>query len=651
MVAQSPPRTQAPTDADSIPRELMDLPYWGVWRREDGRKIPYNPETGTRAKPNDPATFADRATAEEAFATGRYEGLCVFIDEALGVTGGDLDHVVPADRAFDEDALPGDVKRIIRIANTWACWSPSGTGVRFIFAASLGRTYLTNNKARKACKAEAYSRLRFMTILPDRRLTGTPEMFNPDPDDLVAWHEALGFPLRAPEQPAASPPMLTLDDQEIIDRLTRQQGGKAARLLAGKMGGYPSPSEARGALAMLTCFYSDDADQIARIVASSGLFADGTSDRERNRKATLDATTAVANYTGPRYNPEYRSSPTATVTGAWNRTPPREEDHAAVGEIPDGGLSRDELLAQLRAATATIARERERRVAAEARADALSHERSRVMQILRAPDLSAGQKLTAFGTVLELGARISNGEAPAPAGYRLPAYIVGEKTGQTTETVQRHLRSLDKLGIIRKTTMREETQRERVDLETGEIVAAPGLRDITYVNIPDGDVGKVIDAALTFRRPEDAPQRGGKRTPRCADHPNAEIVTTWQAACGECGVVLDTGQSVRRPDASESRFAPEDAVAVATPPPGSSGASFEPEPQRGYPVYSDTKTEPEPPPVWSPANFEPEPCVDCGSPLPPDRRYRCLACASAAPAGMPPPRAIPRPHVGYGVAS
>ncbi len=609
MVAQSPPQTQqTPTDADSIPRALMDLPYWGVWKREGGRKIPYNPETGTRAKPNDPATFADRATAEEAFATGRYEGLCVFIDEAIGVTGGDLDDVVPADRAFDEAALPGDVKRIIRLANTWTGWSPSGEGIRFIFAASLGRTYLTNNKARNACKAEAYSRLRFMTILPDRRLTGTPETFNPDPDDLVAWHEALGFQLRAPEQPATSPPILTLDDQEIIDRLTRQQGGKAARLLAGDVGGYPSPSEARASLSMLACFYSDDPEQIARILASSGLFAAGTRDRERKRKATLDATTAIERYTGPRYNPEYRSDPTATFTGAWNRTRPDEEDHSgAAEEIPDAGQSRDELLAALRAATATIDRERARRRAAEARADALSHERSRVMQILRAPDLSAGQKLTTFGTVLDLGARIANGEEPTPAGYKLPAIIVGEKTGQTTETVQRHLRSLDKLGIIRKTTIREESPpREHVDQGTGEILTMRGMRDITYINIPDGDVGKVIDAALAFRRPDDAPKHGGARVARCVEHPTADIVRTWQDVCGECGVVLNEGQATRRPDRPECKLEPEDAVAVATSPPDLSGSSLLPEPSVAISVYRGSKLEPEPPPKRSPATFEPE---------------------------------------------
>jgi hypothetical protein len=428
--------------------------------------------------------------------------------------------------------------------------------------------------------------------------------------------------------------MLTLDDQEIIDRLTRQPGGKAARLLAGTVDGYPSPSEARGALTMLTCFYSDDPDQIARIVASSKLFTDGTSDRERRRKSTLDATTAVANYTGPRYNPEYRSGPTATVTGSWNGTRPSEEDHAAVGEIPDGGLSRDELLAQLRAATATIARERERRVAAEARADALSHERSRVMRVLRAPDLSPGMKLAAFGLILDLGARIANGEAPTPAGYRIPAAIVATTTGQTVTTVQRQMRSLDKLGIIKKVIVREETQREHVDLQTGEIIASPGLRDITYINIPDGDVGKVIDAALAFRRPEDAPARGGKRTKPCPEHPTANIVRTWQDTCGECGVVLDDGQSVRRPDASPANVAPEDAVAVAASPPGSSGAKLEPEPRVAFPVYRGSKLEPEGSPNPSGAQREPGPCVDCGSPLPPGRRYRCAACA---PAAMSPP--------------
>ena len=95
----------------SPPTRIDEMPYCGVWKRENNTKVPYNPSTGQRAKANDASTFATHAQAERAFASGKYEGLCVLVDESLGITGGDLDHVVPEEHAFDESALPADVPR------------------------------------------------------------------------------------------------------------------------------------------------------------------------------------------------------------------------------------------------------------------------------------------------------------------------------------------------------------------------------------------------------------------------------------------------------------------------------------------------------------------------------------------------------------
>ena len=620
MVAQSTPRTQAPDLArvpnppamaavvpDGIPAHIRGLDQWTPWRwKSTGKpekpftKVPVNIHTGRGASSTNPATWGTFVAAYAYAEAHALPGVGFMLSDGDDLVGIDRDGCVDPKTGAVDAHVAADLAAL----DSYTELSVSGTGVH---------TLVRGVKPPEGCKKgpiEIYSRARFF-VCTGRRLDGTPATVNERQAEIDALH-ARTFPASTQTQPAASPPTLTLDDQEIIDRLRGEHGGKAASLLSGDVSGYPSPSEARGALTMRCCFYTDDAEQIARIVASSKLFTDGTRDRERTRKATLDATTAVANYTGPRYDPEYRSGPTATITGAWNGTRPSDDTHAAAEKTVDAGQSRDELLALVASHEETIARqitvierERERRVAAEARADALSHERSRVMRILRAENLSAGQKLTAFGVVLDLGARIANGEAATPTGHRLSTWIVGEKTGQPVATVQRHLRALHDRGILQKTTVREETEREHVDLETGEIVAAPGLRDITYITIPGGDVGKVIDAALAFRRPEDAPKHGGKRT-RCPEHPTADIVRTWQDVCGECGVVLDEGQATRRPDRPECKLEPEDAVAVATSPPDLSGSSLIADPSVVIPVYRGSKLEPEPPPKRSPATFEPE---------------------------------------------
>jgi Fe2+ or Zn2+ uptake regulation protein len=153
--------------------------------------------------------------------------------------------------------------------------------------------------------------------------------------------------------------------------------------------------------------------------------------------------------------------------------------------------------------------------------------------------------LCGFGVVLNLGARIANGETPAPAGYRLPAAEVATKTGQPVATVRRQLRALDDKGIIQKTTLREATERKIDDPETGErdTIRIRGIRDVTYIHVPDGDVGKLIDAALAFKRPEDAPKRGGHRIPTCTDcgvalqDVTVQTVTVTEGTCYDCGQV------------------------------------------------------------------------------------------------------------------
>jgi len=598
--------------------------------------VPYRPGTDLRADPTQPTTWGPHKHAAADVRAGRASGVGYVFTAYDNYFGIDLDGC----RNAETGALDPWAQTIVDRFATYTEPSPSGTGVHLI-----GEGTKPGDACKSGGQIECYDDRRYFTMTG----LGTGAIRNCQAE-LDAWYPEVWPP--QPEQAAAAPLTLTLDDEAIVSRLNGQgDGGKASRLLAGDVGDYSSPSEARASLSMLCCFYSDDPEQIARILESSGLFAGSTSDKERRRKSTLDAKTAVANYAGPRYDPEFRSGPTGTFTMNGNGPQPSEDNHGAAEETADDGQSRDELLAALSRARATITRERERRRAAESRADALSFERSRVMRVLKSPDLGPGEKLSAFGLILNLGSRIANGEEPTPNGYRLPAAIVAETTGQKVTTVRRQLNVLSERGIIEKRTLREETQREHVDQGTGEITSAPGMRDITYVHVPDGDVGRVIDACTAFRRPEDAPARGGKRTPRCADHPNADIVRTWQDCCGECGVVLDEGQATRRPDRPESKFEPD---ARATPehdgPAPGSHSKLEREPPVAIPVYRHHILEPEESAAGPGSNLEPEPCVDCGAPLAPGHRYVCTACGGKGATSRPPHPAQPR-HVGYGVAS
>ncbi len=587
------------------------MPLWGVWKYEPGpdgkpTKVPYNPKTDYRAKPNTPSTFGTRAQAERALATRNYSGLCYLVDASVGITAGDLDHVVSEADAFNEDALPPAVRRIIRIANTDTTWSPSGTGIHFIFGTTISG-YENRNGARVICHAEAYNRVRFMTHT-DRRVPGTPVTFNDDPDDLIAWLEALGFRKREAEQPPQPQPeraILSLATEEIITRASNASA-KFRELYDGGLCGKQSASEARYALMSSLLFWTRDPGQIEDIVRSSGQWNAKTKKRPELVRKEIDK--LLRAYTGPQYDPSHRGTSHLTIVPNANAN--ANADALSCADVRAELVAAHARIAELEATVTTrervIERERELRIAAEERAERLSFERSQVMHVLRATDLHPGQKLTHFADVLDLGGRIANGEKPTAAGFRTPAYNTAKMTGQKVEAVRRHRNELAKRGIYVKKNVREATEKDTVDPETGEIMTATGMREVTHIHVPENNIIHLITPAVAYTRPDDAPKRGGKRTPRCKDHPDAGTIKRWTIECAECGIPLDRGVDDPVPASEESSpiklerephvgntvlnrdiSAPE--TVAASPPP--SHAKFERQPLI-------TEPPPEPDPWW-----------------------------------------------------
>lgn len=92
------------------------------------------------------------------------------------------------------------------------------------------------------------------------------------------------------ERPVNSTPNGTvLQDSEILEKLQRQNdGGKAARLLAGDGSGYESPSHADLALTSCIAFYTQDPDQILRIWMGSGLAREKSRTRPDYQRRTIN---------------------------------------------------------------------------------------------------------------------------------------------------------------------------------------------------------------------------------------------------------------------------------------------------------------------------------------------------------------------------
>jgi putative DNA primase/helicase len=505
------------------------MPYCGVWKRENNTKVPYNPSTGQRAKSNDPRTFGTRAQVDRALATGKYEGRCYLIHESLGVTAGDLDHVIPEADAFNEAALPPDVRRIIRIANTYTTWSPSGTGIRFFFAAT-DPTYKNTNKSspsRKVCTAEAYRCLRFMTDT-GIRIAGTPDSFNDDPGDLDAWFEALGFEKREIEQPTPIRPASTYTtgtrtNADILELAFRASNGDSIRrLYNGDTTGYPQSqgdpgfsSEADLALVSRLSFYVDD-EQLIDLWRSSGLYRPKL---DRSDYVNRTITKARAGQSGT-YSPGYAP-------------PPRPEPMAATSNPQDITVD-------------TCADVRAERDQARETITQLRRDKSMLMALLLNPHVAAADK-TAVAATLDKATRKQPGEdglVTLKPGEIANDWRPRAKPGENTDPLNKDgSKPLMSRSAVKR-TMVGLTMRKFIDARSAKRQVEPKGREpyaetVWLVKPPDSVADFLAPIAL-FTPAEVTPRKPRTIAPQCPDCGVDLNVTTWtvtvtETTCPECG--------------------------------------------------------------------------------------------------------------------
>lgn len=497
---------------------LSRRPHWVGHRK----KRPVNPITGWDASPTDPATWGSHATALAMVTRQQADGVGYVLTADAPEMCIDLDHCIDAHGTVEPWAM-----EIVEALNSYTEVSPSGTGLHIWVRASV-----PGNRKRSG-KIEMYDRDRYMTV------TGRPlPGYNRPIRDAQAQVGALYARVFTQTEHAAStaPVTLTLDDHEIVDRLQRERDGKAARLLDGDTGSSPSPSEARAALAWKCCFYSDDVDQVERIVRTSGLFKAADNDRERDRKARNDAAHAVATYAGPRYTPDHTREPYLTLL-----TAPETADAQELAGDAD-------LRAQLAVAHAFILRQGE---TIGILRDRLRREEARV-EVYKNTDLGSARNVGAvLGDVLqEMTPREPDGETP----YRLPLDRLADRTNQSPETCSRQLKALATYkGPDGEPFVTVDTRKipRRVDTATGEILG-PTKEMWVGTTCEPAELTRMLGTLA----PDNAPQHGGA-TDRgvCPDCPDAGVIRRERTStritheCAHCKKLLDvetiTGPSTR----------------------------------------------------------------------------------------------------------
>jgi len=278
QMAEIPPHPVPLVNFNAIPEELKSLQQWVLWKTEerDGKstKVPHTP-WGLKADSTDARTWSAFSIVVEAYKKGGYDGIGFVLRPPY--VGLDLDKCILEDGSIEPQA-----EEIIKRLDSYSEKSPSGKGVHVIAKGHIPR-------GRKKGAFEMYQSGRYFTITGDH-LQGTPATIEEQAAEVTAIYDELfgdSPSVEILERFEAVSASISLSDDQIITIAEQAKNGpKFKRLMAGNISGYPSESEADGALVALLAFYTKDRDQICRIIKQSKLW-DEKWEREDYQERTI----------------------------------------------------------------------------------------------------------------------------------------------------------------------------------------------------------------------------------------------------------------------------------------------------------------------------------------------------------------------------
>jgi hypothetical protein len=275
-----------PPIPEHIPNELRDRPQWVGWKlvpnpdRPRPEKVPIDPSTGRRAKPNAPATWGTFPDALRLYERERLSGVGFFFSENDRYIGIDLDCCRdPATGAIELWA-----REIIGDVGSYSEVSPSETGVKLV---AVGRLPEGIRNRGRGLPLEVYDKARYFA-LTGHRLDGAPADIRPiPPDALGRLCDRLGRRDGPPGQPR--PPLVGggLDDADLLRRAVAhpQTGPRLAALLRGEQLDHRSQSEADYELARLLGYWcGGDAERVRHLMRASDTARDKWERRDYLRR-------------------------------------------------------------------------------------------------------------------------------------------------------------------------------------------------------------------------------------------------------------------------------------------------------------------------------------------------------------------------------
>lgn len=250
-----------------VPAELRALKQW-IARTAD--KQPYC-APDRRASSTDPTTWSSLEDAEALVAREGFAGVGFVFSADDPYTGIDLDHC----RDPRTGTIHAAAQRVIERFNSYTEVSPSGTGVHIFVRGVLP------GKGRKRDSSwggalEMYDRGRYFTVT-GQHIAGTPTTIEERQAAVTDVWTRLGAepeasPTAAPRGTQPRPTGVDEDRAVVTKALAAKSGDKFDQLyLRGVVDGYPSSSEADGALAALIAHWTRDPAQIERLLRASKL--------------------------------------------------------------------------------------------------------------------------------------------------------------------------------------------------------------------------------------------------------------------------------------------------------------------------------------------------------------------------------------------
>lgn len=262
---------------ENMPKELIRVPAWVVWRAEwdaeKGKysKIPIDAKNGRAGSSTNIATWSTYGAAKNCYEKhpGDFGGVGFVLSKNDPFVGIDCDHVIT------DDGLDVDVVRIVDSIASYAELSPSGTGIR-IFAQATLPLY-----GRKRGDVELYDSGRFLTVTGHRLDVAWHEV-RFAPGEVAELHRSIFPPPPSPsDKPKRGTGVINSTDVDIITLAVRaKNASNISALYDGNWIAYANGkssgrSEADMALASHLAFYTGpDHVTLDRLMRSSGLMRD-----------------------------------------------------------------------------------------------------------------------------------------------------------------------------------------------------------------------------------------------------------------------------------------------------------------------------------------------------------------------------------------